>query len=115
YVFFSFRQSPVFFKELVIAIIVDGVVGFGTGGPFLRILMGNDRFVLCSEFEMFVLDNPGIGGGRVRIVHYSIALVVLLIKYRIFELKTPVFQCPQIEAEVFVNLSCIYYGLCLSA
>lgn len=88
--------------------VVDGVVGLLAAGPFLRVFVGDDGVGLFAKGKMLVLDHPGVGNGRVRMVDDGVALIVRNIRQQLrLEARAAVIQRAVDIAEVFVDGACV--------
>ena len=73
----SSSQRLILGSKFVIALVVDGIIGLGTGRPILRIFVRYHRVGLCAELEMLVFDSARVGCFGVSIVKDSVALEIV--------------------------------------
>ena len=76
-VLFLGGESLVLLGEGVVAVVVDGIVGFRALVPLLRILVADHGVGLFAELKMLVFDDAGVWHGGIGIIEYCVALEVL--------------------------------------
>ena len=82
---FLVGQFLVFQVDAVVAFVVDRVVWLAVILPFRRIFPGYYRLGLCSELEVLVLDNAGVWGFGIGVVHHCHALIIVGVQHFLLE------------------------------